>query len=175
MNASIGKPVTRVDGRDKVTGKAKYAAEFNVPGLTYGVVVSSDITKGKITRIDTHDALAVDGVLTVFTHENRPRTAWLDISYKDQDAPPGSPFRPLHDADIKYNGQPVALVVAETLELAQFAATLVQVDYHEERCDTDLMKHLDEVRDPEPGLMNLMKPLPPKPRGMPIRHLAMRR
>ncbi|CCH54035.1 aldehyde oxidase and xanthine dehydrogenase molybdopterin binding protein [Fibrisoma limi BUZ 3] len=165
MSQYIGEPITRVDGHEKVTGQAKYAAEFNVPDLTYGVVVSSTITKGRITLLDTSKALAVNGVIEVFTHENRPRTAWFDISYKDQDSPPGSPFRPLYDNKIKYNGQPVALVVAETFELARFAAMLVHVEYEAEPCDTDLMKHLDTVRNPEPGLMNLMKPLPPKPRG----------
>jgi len=161
----IGKPISRVDGPDKVTGQAKYAAEFNVPDLTYGVVVSSTITKGTITRIDTSKALALDGVLEVFTHKNRPRTAWFDMSYKDQDSPPGSPFRPLHNDQVKYNGQPIALVVADTFEVARYAATLVEVDYDAEPCETDLLKHLHEARDPESGVANLLKPLPPKPRG----------
>ncbi|RIV17931.1 xanthine dehydrogenase family protein molybdopterin-binding subunit [Fibrisoma montanum] len=161
----IGEPITRVDGHEKVTGQAKYAAEFNVPDLAYGVVVSSTITKGRIIRLDTSRALAVNGVIAVFTHENRPKTAWFDVSYKDQDAPPGSPFRPLYDNEIKYNGQPVALVVAETFELARYAAMLVDVAYEATPCDTDLLKHLDAVRDPNPGVMNIFKPLPPKPRG----------
>ncbi|MBO0939117.1 xanthine dehydrogenase family protein molybdopterin-binding subunit [Fibrella sp. HMF5335] len=161
----IGQPVKRVDGRDKVTGKAKYAAEFNVPDLTYGYVISGTIAKGKITRIDSSKALALPGVLTVFTHENRPHTAWFDMSYKDQDAPPGSPFRPLHDAKIKYSGQPVALVVAETFELARYAASLVEVSYDEETHETDLEAHLSEGREPSIGMATLIKPLPPKPRG----------
>lgn len=165
MKNVIGESIPRVDGPEKVTGAAKYAAEFNVPDLTYGYVVSSAIAKGKITHIDATDALALDGVLQVFTHENRPRTAWFDISYKDQDAPPGSPFRPLHDETIKYSGQPVALVVAETFEVARYAASLVRVAYEEEPHETDLEAHLAEARDPEPGIMNLLKPLPPKPRG----------
>ncbi|HEY0109205.1 MAG TPA: xanthine dehydrogenase family protein molybdopterin-binding subunit, partial [Fibrella sp.] len=86
--AYIGQPVKRVDGKDKVTGKAKYAAEFNVPGLSYGYVLSSTIVKGSITSIDASAALALPGVLQVFTHENRPHTAWFDMNYKDQDAPP---------------------------------------------------------------------------------------
>ncbi len=165
MNTYIGKPIVRPDGPDKVTGKAKYAAEFNVPNLTYGYVVSSAIAKGKITAIDAGEALALDGVLQVFTHENRPHTAWFDISYKDQDAPPGSPFRPLHDAEIKYSGQPIALVVAETFEVARYAATLVRVTYDQTHHETDLEAHLSEARNPEAGIMNLLKPLPPKPRG----------
>ena len=161
----IGKPINRVDGPDKVTGRAKYAAEFNVPELTYGMVVCSTIGRGRISRMDIRNALAVGGVLTVLTHENRPSTAWFDLNYKDQDAPPGSPFRPLYDAEIKYNHQPIALVVAETFEIARFAATLLAVEYETEQGETDLMKHLTEARKPVPGPANFLKPLPPKPRG----------
>src|SRR4051812_48488471 len=107
----IGKPTDRVDGRKKVTGAAKYTAEFKVPDLLYGYVVSSAIAKGKITQIDTKAALAVAGVVQVFTHENRPRTPWFDASHKDDIAPPGRPFRALYDENIVYNAQPIALVV----------------------------------------------------------------
>ncbi|GAB3768098.1 xanthine dehydrogenase family protein molybdopterin-binding subunit [Spirosoma horti] len=165
VTPSIGKPISRVDGVDKVTGKAKYAAEFNVPDLAYGVVVSSAIAKGKINHIDTSDALSLDGVLAVFTHENRPKLAWFDISYKDQDAPPGSPFRPLYDATIKYSGQPIALVVAETFELARYAATLIRVDYKEVSHETSLEANLHQARKPKSGIASLLKPPPPKPRG----------
>jgi xanthine dehydrogenase YagR molybdenum-binding subunit len=111
----IGQPISRVDGRAKVTGQAKYAGEYHVPNLAYGVVVSSAIAKGRITKIDTSEALSLDGVLQVFTHENAPRTASDDRSYQDEVAPPGSPFRPLQDDKIMFSGQPVALVVARPL------------------------------------------------------------
>jgi len=73
----IGKPESRVDGKFKVTGAAKYAAEFNVPDLLYGYIVSSQIAKGKITKFDLEKALALPGVVQIFTHENRPQTAGL--------------------------------------------------------------------------------------------------
>ncbi len=139
----IGKPKNRVDGRVKVTGKAQYTAEFHVPGLTHGVVISSAVAKGKISKIDTSKALALDGVLQVFTHENTPKQAWLDLSYKDMDAPPGSPFRPLQDNKIRFSMQPVALVVAETPELARYAAMLVEISYTEESFETKLIDNLD--------------------------------
>ena len=113
--AHIGKPISRVDGRAKVTGEAKYAAEYHVPDLAYGWVVSSAIARGKIIAIDAAEALELPGVLQVFTHENTPGLAWFDRSYRDEVAPPGSPFRPLHDAEIQFSAQPVALVVADTL------------------------------------------------------------
>src|SRR5205823_12773486 len=120
MNATshLGKPVSRIDGRAKVTGVAKYAAEYNVPGLAHGVVVSSTIAKGRIKRIHAADARAVEGVLDVLTHEPRPRLASSHKKYTDEIAPSGSPFRPLYDAEILFNGQPVALVVAEEFEIA---------------------------------------------------------
>ena len=160
--AYIGKPTSRVDGRAKVTGAAKYAAEYNVPNLTYGYVVSSAIAKGKITRIDASDALALPGVLQVFTHENAPSLAWFDRSYRDEVAPPGSPFRPLYSNKIIYSGQPVALVVAETFELARYAATLVRIEYEREAHGTDLEEKRAEAYAPKEreGIE-----LVPKPRG----------
>ena len=133
----LGKPTSRVEGRAKVTGIAKYAAEYNVPGVAHGVVVSSAIAKGRIKRIDAGDALAVAGVLDVFTHEHRPKLASFDEKYKDEVAPAGSPFRPLYDDQIHFSGQPVALVVAEEFEIARFAASLVRVEYEQEAHVTD--------------------------------------
>src|SRR6476660_4956960 len=92
---AIEKPVSRVDGPAKVTGAAKYAAEFNAPNLTYGFVVSSAIAKGRIKSIDRTGALAVPGVIEVFAHDNRPSVASSHKKYTDEAASPGSPFRPL--------------------------------------------------------------------------------
>ena len=89
----IGEPISRVDGRAKVTGEAKYAGEHNVPNRAYGFVVSSTIAKGKITNIDTSQALAVKGVVDVLTHLNTPRLTASDDDFRDEAAPPGSPLR----------------------------------------------------------------------------------
>src|SRR5262245_39011203 len=158
----IGRPISRVDGRAKVTGAAKYAAEYNVPNLAYGCVVSSAIAKGRIKNIDVGEALRLEGVLKVFTHENSPRLAQSDQSYTDVVSPPGSPFRPLHDDSIKFNAQPVALVVAETFELARYAASLVRVEYEIEEHATDLKEKRQEAYIPKHRT-----PLPPlpEPRG----------
>jgi xanthine dehydrogenase YagR molybdenum-binding subunit len=173
MARYIGTAVSRVDGVAKVTGAAKYAAEVNVPELVYGSVVGASIAKGRITRIDTSAAVSVDGVLTVLTHENRPRMADNDQAYKDDVAPDGSPFRPLYDDKIKFNGQPIALVVAETSEIARFASSLVQVQYDEEAHVTDLHRQRDAataVKAPTNPIEALFTP--PKPRGDPDRALA---
>jgi len=146
----IGLPISRVDGPAKVTGRAKYAGEYNLPNLAYGVVVSSAIAKGRITKIVTNEALRLDGVIQIFTHENAPPTSPLDESYHDESAPPGSPFRPLHDDRIMFSGQPVALVVAETFELARYAASLVRVEYQAEPHQTDLTAKRGQAREPKP-------------------------
>jgi xanthine dehydrogenase YagR molybdenum-binding subunit len=125
----IGMPVSRVDGRMKVTGTAKYSAEPRIAGLLHGFVIGSPIAKGRIRGIDVRDALAVEGVIDVFTHEHRPRLASTDDKYRDDVAPPGSPFRPLYDDAIRFSGQPVALVVAEEPEIARFAAAFVRIEY----------------------------------------------
>jgi xanthine dehydrogenase YagR molybdenum-binding subunit len=145
----LGKPVDRVDARAKVTGAAIYAAEYNSPNLAYGVVVSSAIAKGRISSIDTRAANEVTGVLRVFTHANAPRQAIDDESYQDEVAPPGSPFRPLYDVRIRYSGQPIALVVADTFEAARYAASLVRVDYKRENHKTDFSLHDQRSYTPE--------------------------
>ena len=142
----IGTPTSRVDGRAKVTGEAKYAGEFNAPGLAYGSVVESTIPKGRIARIDTSEALRVEGVLDVLTHDNRPRMAGTDEAWKDDVAPEGgSPFRPLYDDRIMFSGQPIALVLAEEWEIARYAASLVHIEYEKQAFVTDVYKQRDQA------------------------------
>ncbi|WP_029582177.1 xanthine dehydrogenase family protein molybdopterin-binding subunit [Bradyrhizobium sp. URHD0069] len=146
MTLYIGTPTSRVDGRAKVTGEAKYAGEFNTSGLAYSSVVESTIPKGRIVRIDTSDALRVEGVLDVLTHENRPRMAGTDQAWKDDVAPEeGSPFRPLYDDKIMFSGQPIALVLAEEWEIARYAASLVRVEYEKQAFVTDLYQQRDQA------------------------------
>ncbi len=166
MTPYIGTPTSRVDGRAKVTGAAKYAAEFNVSGLAYGYVVQSTIPKGRIKSIDVSEALRVEGVLDVLTHENRPSMADQDSAYHDDVAPEGSPFRPLYDGKIVFSGQPIALVLAEEWETAHFAASLVRVEYEQEAHVTDVYRQ----RDAAVAVKTPAKPeadpfAPPKPRG----------
>jgi xanthine dehydrogenase YagR molybdenum-binding subunit len=149
----IGTATSRVDGRAKVTGEAKYAGEFNASGLAYGSVFESTIPKGRIVRIDVGEALRVEGVLEVLTHENRSHLADTDQAWKDETAPEeGSPFRPLYDDKIRFSGQPIALVLAEEWEIARYAASLVRVEYENQAFATDLHKERDRafvVKKPE--------------------------
>ena len=143
---SIGKATNRVDGIKKVTGQARYAAEFDMEGLLYGYIINSSIVKGRIASIDTSKAEAVQGVMKVFTHLNLPEYLKNNSDYDEPMAPPGSPFRPLYNADIIYNDQPIALVVADTFEAARYAAGLVAVEYDENSSfSTDLASNLDKA------------------------------
>jgi xanthine dehydrogenase YagR molybdenum-binding subunit len=149
----IGTATSRVDGRAKVTGEAKYAGEFNASDLAYGSVIESTIPKGRITRIDASEALRVEGVLEVLTHQNRPDMAESDEAWKDDVAPEeGSPFRPLYDDTIKFSGQPIAVVLAKEWEVARYAASLVRIEYEREAFVTNLHKERDRafvVKKPE--------------------------
>jgi xanthine dehydrogenase YagR molybdenum-binding subunit len=146
MAPYIGTATSRVDGRAKVTGAAKYAGEFNAPGLAYGFVIESTIPKGRIARIDTSEALRVEGVIDVLTHEQRPRMAGTDKAWKDDVAPDeGSPFRPLYDDKIVFSGQPIALVLAEEWEIAHYAASLVRIEYETQPFVTDLHDQRDQA------------------------------
>ncbi|MBU1331379.1 MAG: xanthine dehydrogenase family protein molybdopterin-binding subunit [Gammaproteobacteria bacterium] len=137
-----GQPLDRVDGPQKVTGQARYAGEYAAPDLLHGSVVCSAIASGQIRHIDASAALAVPGVVAVLTHENRPPLACEDDAYADADAADGAAFRPLFNAHILYSGQPLALVVADSLQLAQYAASLVRVEYQQTPHRTDLLADL---------------------------------
>jgi xanthine dehydrogenase YagR molybdenum-binding subunit len=126
----IGEPITRIDGRLKVTGAAKYAADYPIEKLAYGVAVPSTIANGKIARIDSAKAEGMPGVLAVFHHGNfdklyRPAGAFEELSR------PGESRPPFEDEKVYYYGQFVALVVADTFQQAQDAAANVHVTYDE--------------------------------------------
>ena len=143
-----GDGVPRVDGRAKVTGQARYAAEHQAPDMVYGVVVNSTIAKGRIAALHLDAALAVPGVVQILSHQNRPKTRKLDLFYKDMTAPWGSPFKPFHSDGILYSGQPVALVLAESFEAARHAASLVRIDYDAQPHETHLLSHMERSHKP---------------------------
>jgi xanthine dehydrogenase YagR molybdenum-binding subunit len=153
----MGQPLDRVDGQLKVTGQARYAAEFPEEGLLHGSVVSSRIACGRVIRIDASRALALPGVVAVIDHTSRPKIASYDKDYEDADSAKGSPFRPLYNDRVLYSGQPLALIVADNLELARYAGSLVVIEYETESHQTDLLTRQGEAH-PAPAEV-------PKPRG----------
>ncbi len=159
----IGAPRDRVDGPAKVTGQATYVAEFPIHDLAHGYVVASAIARGRVVSIDTKAAETVAGVIKIFTHQNRPPAAWFSYEYQDQVGPPGKPFRPLYSNEILFDGQPVALVVADTFEAARHAASLIRVEYDRQPHRTDFELARADSYTP-PKQRNGISP-PPKPRG----------
>jgi xanthine dehydrogenase YagR molybdenum-binding subunit len=128
----VGRPVDRTDGTAKVTGAATYSAEYPFPDIAHAVLVHATIARGRIRSIDTALAEAHPGVVAVLTHRNAPKLApapsrvnLMDLSTMAA----GSRVPYLNTDEVFYDGQPVAVVVADRLEAAQYAASLVDIDY----------------------------------------------
>ncbi|PWE79825.1 acylaldehyde oxidase [Bradyrhizobium sp. SUTN9-2] len=128
----IGQPLPRVDGRAKVTGSARYAADFNQPGQAYAVIVSATIGLGQVTGVDSAAVEKMPGVLAVLSHLNAPRLAYRPHkSYIDPAT--GERLHMLQDDHVRFHGQPVALVVAATIAQAERAAAALRLTYKAER------------------------------------------
>ncbi|MEU9116831.1 xanthine dehydrogenase family protein molybdopterin-binding subunit [Streptomyces sp. NPDC048483] len=148
---AIGQPTDRVDGRHKVTGGAHYSADMLLGNMAYAVLVGARVANGRITGIDTAEALQADGVLAILTHENLPKAAAqppLLPSLAGMPAP-GQTFFPLQSEVVHYTGQPVAIVVADTLERAQHAGALIRVSYQEKPAVTTLDQAREAAYEPE--------------------------
>ena len=129
----------RVDGADKVTGKAKYTAEYNLPNIAYGVFVTSTIAKGTIKNIDTTKALAAPGVLDVIYYANCPTVPGYLTNAAER---PKNVFewrghKVLYDNQVRFFGQPIALIVADSLENANAAIRLVRAEYESQAFETN--------------------------------------
>ena len=122
MTAGLGASLPRQDGPAKVTGAARYAADHLAEGMLYGVLVGAPVPAGRLRAIDAHAARDVPGVTHVLTHAEMPKLAAPPV-------PPAASVRvPMQDDEIQYEGEPIAIVLAETLEAAEHAASLVQAD-----------------------------------------------
>jgi xanthine dehydrogenase YagR molybdenum-binding subunit len=166
MARYIGREMSRVDGVAKVTGKAKYAAEFKVPNLANGFLVMGSIAKGTIRSIDTVEASRAPGVIRILTHENYPKLAAAAFCGLDPATSAErmmNPFPALQSNRIVFSAQPIALVLAETFEQARYAARLVKAVYNEEKPVTRVEDVLDKAFDPPRRA--------PAPRGNPAEAL----
>ncbi|MDX3638564.1 xanthine dehydrogenase family protein molybdopterin-binding subunit [Streptomyces sp. MB09-02B] len=148
--AAVGAPLSRVDGRLKVTGRAKYAADHDIDGVVHAVVVDSTVARGRITGIDTRAADALRGVLGVISHLDEPALAYRDNPGAWLDPFVGERLHVFEDDRVRFFGQPVAVVLARTLEVAQHAAALVEVAYEAERSATDMTASGVPENDPQP-------------------------
>lgn len=134
----IGTPKPRVDGPLKVTGRARYAADFNQPGQAYAVIVSATVGLGRVTGMDSAAVKRMPGVLAVLNHTNadrlpyRPHKAGIDPAE-------GERLHVLQDDAVRFHGQPIALVIAETLDQAERAGQALKVGYEARRPVVDPM------------------------------------
>ena len=132
----IGAQISRVDGLLKVTGSAKFAAEFPLDGMVYAAVAFSTIAKGHIANLETADAEAAPGVVLVMTHRNAPRLNPAPVFGSGPRAASGDDLHILQNGRIHWNGQPIAVVLADTQEQADHAASLVAATYLEDTAAT---------------------------------------
>lgn len=135
----LGAPVVRREGRDKVTGAARYAAELNLPGCLYAWPVPATVPHGRVTAIRTADALSLPGVQAVLTHENAPRT-------KEPDDPI---LAVLQNDRVPHRGWQIAVVVADTLEGARAGAEALHITYEEAAHDVVLTEDHAGLYTPE--------------------------
>jgi xanthine dehydrogenase YagR molybdenum-binding subunit len=138
---SIGRTLDRVDGFLKVTGKAQYAAEIQIPNLAYGVVVQSTAAGGRIEVIDTNSAKLSPGVIAIFSHVDQPMAL--------PETPQAKNLSLFQNNTIHYVGQMIALVIADTLENASHAASLVRVSYSGKTGVTDFEEQSNLLVMPE--------------------------
>jgi xanthine dehydrogenase YagR molybdenum-binding subunit len=145
VSPAIGKPVNRVDGHQKVTGGARYSGEIALPRMAYAAIVGATIASGRVAAIDGGPAIAAGGVLAILTHENLPKVVGEPhlLPSLVGAAAPGESFFPMQDDAVHYAGQPVAVVVADSHERAQYAASLVAVSYE----GAPSVTTIDEGRD----------------------------
>ncbi len=147
MVNTIGKPLNRVDGNLKVTGGALYSAEFPQSNLAYAVAIASKIARGKITSIDTSAAESLPGVVRVITHENAPNLQSVKPFTEGGSA--GEKRLPLQDNIVYHSGEHIGVVVADTLEQATYAASLVRFTYDREAPIIEIDKQRQEEFEPE--------------------------
>ncbi|RBM04712.1 xanthine dehydrogenase family protein molybdopterin-binding subunit [Streptomyces sp. PT12] len=136
--SAVGAGIARIEGVDKVTGAARYSHEYQVAGAVHAWAVTSDIARGRVTRVDDADALAQAGVIAVLTSDNVP-----PIAERDGD------LAVLQSPRVAFHGQIVAAVVAETSEAAREAAALVRVAYQEEEHDALLREDAPGIYEPD--------------------------
>ncbi|MEV4630014.1 xanthine dehydrogenase family protein molybdopterin-binding subunit [Micromonospora sp. NPDC049523] len=151
MSPAIGLALDRVEGRAKVSGTARYTAELVLPGLVHAVLVGARIPSGRVIAIDTGKAERAEGLIAVLSHFNLP-----PIPGKPRLLPslvglaaPGESFFPMQDEVVHYAGQPIAIVVADTIERAEHAASLLRIDFAELPAHTVLDQVRDQAYEPQ--------------------------
>jgi xanthine dehydrogenase YagR molybdenum-binding subunit len=132
----VGTPVSRLDGQLKVKGAARFAAEVRLEGMVYAALAYSTVPKGRIAGLDVSAAEAAPGVVLVMTHQNAPRLKPPPLFMTAEKAAAGDDLPIMQDDLIHWNGQPIAVVLAETQEQADHAKSLIRATYETEQAAT---------------------------------------
>jgi xanthine dehydrogenase YagR molybdenum-binding subunit len=141
----VGAGIDRVDARLKVTGQATYAADVPVAKVAHAVIVTSAIARGRVAALDVSGVRKLPGVLAVLTHASAPRA-----EAKPKNPSPGErALQLLQDPQVAYADQPIAVVVADTLERAQHAANAIVARYHVDNPVADLVSALGSAKEPK--------------------------
>jgi len=145
----IGAPVTRIDGPLKVKGAAPFSAEFPLPEMLYAAVAFSTIARGRITSLDTAAAEAASGVKLVMTWKNAPKLKPTPLFNSSPKAAGPSDLPIMQNSSIHWNGEAIALVLADTQEQADYAKSLIRATYQEEPAVTDFEQAIKNAREPK--------------------------
>jgi len=157
QHGNIGKPLSRLDGPLKVRGAATFAAEFPIDGMLYASVAFSNVVKGRISRIDVAAAEAAAGVTLVMTHLNAPKMASTPLLNSKPKAAGNIDLPIMQDDRVHWNGQPIAVVLAQTQEQADHATSLLRFEYDTEAAVTTFVEA--KANGTDTGVM----------RGMPLK------
>ncbi len=148
MNAYVGQPVSRVEGAEKVTGQATYAAEFQLRNMAYAALVTSSVAKGRIVAMDITAAEQMSGVVAVICHQNAPRLPYRPLEERPPvDPQAGEQLHVFQDNKVLFEGQPIGVVVADTQEQADTAASAVKIQYE----TAPALTRMDRGRGHEPS------------------------
>ncbi|MES1925353.1 xanthine dehydrogenase family protein molybdopterin-binding subunit [Salinisphaera sp. T31B1] len=141
-NPIIGAALPRIEGPDKLTGRARYAADFHPQDMTYAYGVFSTISNGRIVSIDTAAAMKCPGVIEIFHHDNFPALHHSPGKFPEENVVDEKRI-PFEDDVVYHSGQFVALVVADTFEHARAAAYRVKVDYDSQAATANLAQAIE--------------------------------
>src|SRR5262249_14374961 len=144
----IGQPLDRRDGQAKTTGAARYSADYPHDRLAHAPLVHATIARGPLTATHTAEASALPGVVAVITHQTAPRMKKTGAQNPSRGnlSSAATSVTSLNTDEIHWNGQPVAVIVAETADTAHHAASLVRVHYEEWPAMVDFAASLGQAK-----------------------------
>ncbi len=146
----LGQPVDRLDARAKVTGTALFSAEYPIEGLVHAALAFSTISKGSITSVDTTAAEGAPGVLHVITHLNAPKMKVAPPFSAQGDPTSGTTAVAILNTDhVTWNGQPIAVIVADTQERAEHAVSLLRFSYKNEPAVNSFEESIPSAKKPK--------------------------